>query len=364
VLAMLVAGSALLSPVACLAAATGPGSAATDELTQRKLKAEIAQLEHDNAIADGKSGLIARFAPLATILLSAGGLVLAIFKQGADQRAQRAKDLAEQRAQRDKELVERQREREDRRIEEAHRLEDRFAAILGQLGSGTPAVQAGAAASLVTYLQPDHSRFHHQARLAILTNLKLELAEPIRKLLALVYAKSLESGEPVDHFERDLSRAQLAETSLCDVTLCEADLAFANLRNAVLLGSDLFRARGLEVDLEGARLGAGAARAASLIEVRFQGAHCRGADFSGVRLINAHLQEADLREARFYGASLQAAHLERADLRGAHFQQADIADTYFLEATIDDAALRTLARTRNRDKAHFDPAVRVRLDAL
>ena len=379
---MLVAGSALLSPVACLAAATGPRSAATDELTERKLKAEVDKLEHDNAVADGTSGLIARFAPLATILVSAGGLILAIFKQGADQRAQRAKDLADeraqrekelaertkdlaaQRAQREKELAERRREREDRRIEEEHRLEDRFAAILAQLGSTAPAVQAGAAASLVTYLQPEYSRFHHQARLAVLTNLKLELPEPIRKLLALVYAQSLESGVPVDQLERDLSRAQLAETSLCDVKLCEADLAFANLTNAVLLGSDLYRAKGYGVNLEGARLGAGAARPAWLIEVRFQAARCRAADFSGVLLINAHLREADLRDARFYGASLQAAHLERADLRGAHFQQADIADTYFLGANIDDAALRTLARARNRDRAHFDPAVRVALDAL
>lgn len=371
-LAIAVAAAPALGPSACLAAAdpSAPATPASRALAERKLAAEVAKLEHENAVADGFSGLMARYAALLTALVAAGGLAATIFRQTSELRAQRLHEARERENEqaareheREKDLADRERELEYRLAEQERRLEDRFAAILGEMGSVSPAIQAGAAASLVTYLEPGRERFHHQTRLAVLTNLKLELAEPIRKLLALVYGLSLESGAPVDRYERDLSHAKLAETSLCDVNLREADLAHADLTNTVLLGSNLYRAKGIEVVLEGARLGAGPARAASLIEVRFRRAQCRGADFSGVCLVNAHLQEADLREARFYGASLQAAHLEGADLRGARFQQADIADTYFRGAILDDDALYTLVRARNREKAHFDPAAQAVLDA-
>jgi len=338
---------------AAIAAADDLRSQPKAELERLKLAAEVAKLRHDNAVAEGLSGALLRFAPFLTILVAAGGLGATIAKQASEQRSQRRDDLEE-----------RKKERDDRRLEAHRRLEDRFAAILSELGSAAPATQAGAAASLVTYLEPEHREFHHQARLAVLTNLKLDHIEPIRKLLAQVYGMSLESGAPVDRFERDLSRAKLAETSLCDIDLREADLAFADLTNATLLGSDLYRARGFGVILEGARLGAGPARAASLIEVRFKRARCQGADFSGARLINAHLQEADLRGARFFGATLQAAHLEKADLRGARFQDANLADTYFHGAILDVATVRTIARAVNWRKAHFDSEVKAALVAL
>lgn len=286
------------------------------------------------------------YAPLITALVAVGGLGATFWKQMSDQNSQRTRD------------------RKQRKTESKRRLEDRFATILTELGSEATGIKAGAAASLVTYLEPQHSRFHHQVRLAVLTNLKFPQEEPIRKLLARVYVQALRSEEPINQFERDLSRAQLANTDFSAVDLPEADLAFANLRDSNLLGSNLARARGWKVVLEGSRLCPAEGRAMHLNDVRFKGALCYRADFSGAVLVNAHLELADLRDARFYGARLQAAHLEEAKLHGAQFQQANLADAYFFGAEFDGACMRSITRAVNWRKGHFDPEVRLELERL
>ena len=334
--------------LACCWPCTGAALGATDdlstkseqELTRLKLVEEVEKLERENDEADGLSGFLVGIAPFVTALVAVGGLLATFWKQNSDQRGQRERDRREARAER------------------GRRLEDRFAAILTELGAESPFTKAGAAASLVTYLQPRHRRFHHQVRLAVLTNLKLDHDEPIRKLLARVYATAVSSEEPLDMFELDLSRAKLKNADLSGLALREADLAFADLTDALLLGTDLYRARGVKVCLEGARLGARAGRPASLIEVRFRQARCQNAVFSEALLVNAHLEEADLRGASFVRARLQAAHLERALLEGAHFEQANLADTYFVDAELDYVALRSIRRAFNWRKAHFDPATR------
>ena len=336
-----------LTAAACDAAAEPAlRTQSKQELERLKLAEETAKLRHENDRATGWSGFFTSYAPFLTALAAVGGLLATIRKQSSDQSEQRRRD------------------REQRETESERRREDRFAAILSDLGSERVATKAGAAASLVTYLQAEHRRFHHQVRVAVLTNLKLDHEEPIRKLLARVYVTALRSDAPVDQFERDLSRAKLANTDLTGVDLREADMAFADLRHCALAGADLTRARGLEVTLEGARLGSERGRPVSLIEVRFRGAHCDGADFSGARLVNAHLQEAELRDARFYGSRLQAAHLEQAKLTGARFQRANISDAYFHGAEFDLPALRSITRSFGWRKAHFDPDVRATLERL
>jgi uncharacterized protein YjbI with pentapeptide repeats len=317
-----------------------------DMLERQKLRQEVEKLKHDNDAVGGASGFFSRYAAFITALVAVGGLLATFLKQSAEQSAQRRRDL------------------DQREVESVRRLEDRFAAILNDLGSTAVPTQAGAASSLVTYLRPEHERFHHQVRVAVLTNLKVDHDEPIRKLLARVYKEALGAGEPADSFERDLSRAKLANTDLSGLELREADLGFADLRNSSLVGCDLYRARGIEVNLDGARVCAVDNRVTSLIEVRFRDARCRGADFSGTRIINAHFEGADLRGARFFQARLQAAHFEWAKLQGAQFQSANLNDAYFYDAEFDAAALHTIVRAFNWRNAHFDWLIFDMLDKL
>jgi uncharacterized protein YjbI with pentapeptide repeats len=324
-----------------LAAVTPPASVAAPlpskgVLERQKLQEEILKLKQDREQASGVSGFFSRYAAFLTALVAAGGLLATIWKQSSDQSTQRQRDI------------------DQRRVEAERRLEDRFATILNDLGSTAIPTQAGAASSLVTYLRPTHKRFHHQVRVAVLTNLKIDHDEPIRKLLARVYKEAVSIGDPADAFERDLSRAKLENTDLSGLDLREADLAFAELRNSTLVGCDFYRARGIRVNLAGARAGALRGRITSLIEVRFHQAASRAADFSGALMINAHLEGADLRDARFYQARLQAAHLEEARLYGAFFQAANLDDTYFYGAELDERALRTIVRAFNWRNAHFD----------
>lgn len=343
----------LAGPSAGIAASVDPPpSPAKEKLELQKLGEEVKKLEGENEGEDFWD-LVARFAPLITALVAVAGVILAVLKQIGDQNTQRAQD----RAQREAEIQQRETENE-------RRLEDRFAAILTELAGEKAPSKASAAAAIVTYLEPQHARFHHQVRVAVLTNLKLEQDEPIRKLLARVYVEALRSGQEINAFERDLSRAKLANTDLAHLQLAEADLAFADLRDSNLGGCDLFRARGHKVVLDGARLCADQGRKPRLIEVRFKQASCQDTDFSGALLVNAHMKEADLNGAKFYGCRLQAAHLEGADLSGARFEQANLADTYFTGATIDADCAKSISRAVHWRQAHFDPWVREEIQTL
>lgn len=337
-----------LGPISLVAAAPTAATAelpAKDELERQKLNEEVRKLKHGNRIAEGFSGILSRYATLVTAAAAAGGLIFTILKQSSDRRAERERDAAA------------------RATESEQRLEDRFAAILSELGETATAKQAGAAASLVSYLRPEHKRFHHQVRIAVLTNLKVDHEEPIRKLLARVYKEALTSGEAADGFERDLSRAKLGNTDLSGLELREADLGFADLSHSTLVGCDLYRARGYKVKLEDARASSDD-RVTSLIEVRFHQAECDRADFSGTLMINAHLAGAKLNGVHFHGTRLQAAHLEDALLIGAQFQGADVNDTYFYGAHLDDVAILSLFRAFNWRNAHFDHHVESRLQQL
>ena len=304
------------------------------------------KLKEDNRTSEGFSGIFARYAALVTAAVAAAGLIFTVLKHSSDRRAERGREITA------------------RETESEQRLEDRFAAILSELGETATAKQAGAAASLVSYLTSDHQRFHHQVRIAVLTNLKVGHAEPIRKLLARVYREALTTGDSADGFERDLSRADLRNTDLSGLELREADLGFADLRRSTLVGCDLYRARGYGVKLGRARVCTVDKSITSLIEVRFHEAECDRADFSGARMINAHLNGAKLNGVLFYGARLQAAHLEGASLIGARFEAADVNDTYFYGARLDDVAIHSLSRSLNWRNAHFDSQVEARLQRL
>jgi uncharacterized protein YjbI with pentapeptide repeats len=311
------------------------------KLEAEKLRERVQKLKRENAPGDLGDDVL-KYAPLVTALIALLGVVLTVWKL----------------------LVQRSTEIKQRDSEAKRRVEDQFAANLAQLGADGTAEKAGAAASIVTYLAPSYKSFHHQVRVAVLTNLKLPQEEPVRKLLARVYVEAMHSDQEIDQFERDLSNAKLGNTDLRDLELKEADLAFADLHNSDLAGCNLFRARGHSVNLGRARICADGGDPPSLIEVRFKDAKCRKADFSGAILVNAHMKGADLRRATFYGCHLQAAHFEGADLTEARFHQADLADTHFTGATLDRVCKKSISRALRWRKAHFDPGVKAEIEAL
>jgi uncharacterized protein YjbI with pentapeptide repeats len=90
----------------------------------------------------------------------------------------------------------------------------------------------------------------------------------------------------------------------------------------------------------------------------------QGANLNAARLVSAKLKKADLRGARFQQASLQSAHFENAKLAGARFEQANLNDAFFKGASFDDTALRSILRSANWQKAHFERRTMAKLKEL
>ena len=121
----------------------------------------------------------------------------------------------------------------------------------------------------------------------------------------------------------------------------------------------MFRAKGWKVNLENARLSGAILQEARLMKARLRNTH-----FHGAILISANLKKADLRGARFQRARLQSAHFDKAVVLGAGFEDANLKDTFFLGTRFDNASLKSILRARNWEKAHFDFAVKQKLDDL
>lgn len=350
--ALVVAAACCVVAAQPAAGQTNPCSSPTRTLANAKLCEEIRKLQLENAGSTGWRGSLTEVAGLAGVLSAVGafvGVLLTFRSQRRQQAQQRVADHD-------------QREAESQRL-----LDARFSSILGDLGAKSEAVQAGAAVSLLGFVDALHledeprAAFNHRARLAALANLKVSHTPTICKLLTRVLEAALRTSEPLEPAERDLSHAFLPRADLSELDLTSADVAFADLHEANLTNATLYRARGREADLTGARV---CGKDTDLREIRFRKASAERADFRESNLRAAHLEEAILNGAKFQQARLQSAHLDNAELTGASFQQANLNDTYFTGATLDDATLQSITRGVNWQKAHFSPADKERLDAL
>ena len=357
--------------------AAASGTTSTVSLSDRKLEAEIAKLEAEteNALDDPGwfSENAALIAALLTGLAAAGGLVLTLSRQieesarqrDAD-RSQRQRELQQRRDERRREDEARERERIQRDTESRRHLEERFSSLLTDLGSDRGAVQAGAAVSLLSFLRSAQGEFREQVRLVALANLKVAHPEPVRKILLGVFEQAIRLAPPGDR-ERDLSGADLTGADLSGVDFEGADLDDTTLVGAGLENAVLRRAHGTGVRLESAQI---CGSDTDLHAAELRNASAPNANFNEATLTATHLVDGDFRGARFQRAKLQAAHLEGSDLSGARFQQADLRDTYFFNrrrsktATLDEEALATIVRAYNWEAAHFEPAVKKRLDEL
>jgi uncharacterized protein YjbI with pentapeptide repeats len=150
----------------------------------------------------------------------------------------------------------------------------------------------------------------------------------------------------------DLHGLDIEDVPFQGVRLCltGTDLAAARLRNVQLRRADAERVVLADAGCEATNFG----------EARLDRTRCDGAARFGA----AYLRDASCVDANFRGARLQSAHCERTDFAQADFTAADVNDTYFLGAHFDPAALATLARAKNVDKAHFDDDVPAALDSL
>jgi hypothetical protein len=141
---------------------------------------------------------------------------------------------------------------------------------------------------------------------------------------------SLAAGEALSG--RDLSGLDLSDLDFTGRVLDGANLRAATLTRAVfcrasLVGANLQRAIGVDVDLGDADL-----RGADLQKARF----CR-ASFEGAGLRDVLASKADFTQGRFARADLRGASLRGATLKGARFEDAKLDDTDLRNADLEGA---------------------------
>jgi uncharacterized protein YjbI with pentapeptide repeats len=344
---------------ACAFAASSPSLAAPPSATRaklenEKLRQEVLKLKHENGTWSRVIGAVPPYGALITAIVAIGGVLLALQGQTNEKRRER-----------------------QRKIDEAARhREERFEGTVGSLGSARLGEQTSAAVAITTFVEPEYAEFRERVREVVLGHLKLlgvrkdEGSRVVNGLLVGSLARTLREigAGDAEQPEINLARTSLRRIDLSGLALPKADIAYADLTGANLIGSDFYRARGIEAILDGVRCGDWT----NLEEARLKGASAVRALFHKTRLISVHLEEAVLERAEFYNSRLNTAHFENASLTGAKFADATVIETVFTGAditgadfrgaTFDEAALKSIVRAHNWRGALFDRRVRAKLD--
>ena len=154
----------------------------------------------------------------------------------------------------------------------------------------------------------------------------------------LVVDKDVTPGEPTLKLRgRDLRYARLDRSDLHQADMTSADLSEASLNGTDLRGVWLNCADLNELILSENRKIAlcAAAREASFVRARLDGAHLTGTDLSGAHFDEAQIDGADLSFAHLTSASFSSAHLDKTDMTGGiHAEGAN-----FLLASLQGADL-------------------------
>jgi uncharacterized protein YjbI with pentapeptide repeats len=322
-----------------------------------KLEAEIAKLRAETDKLEGDNDLIARLPEYGAVLAAGaalGGLFLSLGQHRSDRRKDRS-DAANQA----------ERDRQDRLDADTRRFDEQFTQIVENLTSENPAVRASAAASIRTFLKPEHERFHEQVVTLLSANLKFPRRDVTDRIIGGAYAQALQ-----DHKD-DLASLcgpggpDLLEATLRRVDLSGLDLSGCDMYRADLHGTNFEEARLVKVRAREADLSSAALTKADLEAAQMQRANLEDARLRGARLISTKLQDAKAQHAAFEGAALQEANFDGADLRAAAFRDADLNNTFFRGTVFDEPALRSIvADAKNWQKANFDPDVRERLESM
>ena len=261
---------AVLSPAPIAAAVQA--STTTTPLEQEMLRQEITKLRLENAKlqkessdADSLRQNLLAWAPFATTLLAAAGVI-----------GTAAKGMQGLRRQREQDHEQRERELEQRKIENERRFGELFAEAVANLGSDNLSVRLSGAVALQSFLRPHWSPFYDQVLAVVQANLTAEHDPRVNRILVRTFSTALRLHEKKGEQEEelDLTNCQMPRVNLTGRDLRGADLAFATLTNATLIRANLFRAKGFQVKLEGAVLSD-----AILQEVRWHNGTCAGARF-------------------------------------------------------------------------------------
>ncbi|GAG71227.1 unnamed protein product, partial [marine sediment metagenome] len=197
------------------------------ELQNEKLRQDILKLRLENKKISSFLEPFSSYGTLITALVAITGVIVTIWRQIAQQEADR-----------------RQRENESLR-----RLDEKFTSIVANLCSKNEAIQVSAAVSIISFLRPEYEAFHDQVFMVLNANLKLQHSKSLNKLLIKGFEKAiriqLQSVKKKDkHFELDLSGSNLYRVDLSGLDLSQADIAFSKLRGANLTKTNLYRVKG------------------------------------------------------------------------------------------------------------------------
>lgn len=324
-----------------------------EQLELAKLRQEIKKLEIENKKLRNEWDTIIGLAPFLTSVVALLGVFITLWKHLSEQSRQRNLD---------------RKNLEDDRI---RRFNEKFNAVVENLGSESPAIQASAAVSIQTFLKPVYSEFHDQVFMILLANLKVQHSDVIRQLLTagfetairlkseLVAAENEQIEEKDEKIILDLSGCALDRANLAKINLGWANLRGTSLQHANLKEACLIRVRG-----DGANLEFLNGTGSNFEKARLKGANLRGARFRAANLKWVHLEEANLSNCRFEQALLQGAHLEKSVLNGTHFEQANLNNVFFLGAKLDITSMTSIVKAYNWRKAHFDSEIREKIEKI
>jgi uncharacterized protein YjbI with pentapeptide repeats len=321
-----------------------------------KRAAEVAKLRAETDKLKGDNSLLARLPGYGAVLaagVALGGLFLTLRQQRSDRR--KDKEAAD---------TQRDRDRDERDDAATRRFDAQFTQIVANLTSTTPAVRASAAASIRTFLKPEHKRFHEQVVTLLSANLKFPRGDVTDRIVGDAYARALR-----DHADElpnlfgpdgpDLLEATLQRADLSGLDLSGCDLFRAKLHGTDFARTRLVKARAREADFSSAGL-----VGADLEAAHMERANLTHARLGGARLVSTKLQDAHAEHAAFDGASLQEANFDGADLRASTFRGADVNNAFFRGTRFDEPALSSIVEADNWRKANLDPDVRSRLEEL
>lgn len=353
-----------------LAAVAPSPSPSKEELERLKLEQEIVKLENENEQATSAWSWVLQLAPLVTVLVGVVTVALAFWKQSHDLVLSR--NAAEETAIKARDELARQKKTDAEAAEKIRlgRFDESLSRISAQLASENRGLALNGAAALGIFTKPLYADLHVDLLTIVLANLKQSperaVADLLRTHLASVLASIFKGPARSDlPTTVDLSHLDLYQLDIEGLRFppeTAVDLAFSTLKAANFTEIVMKRARGYDITLDSARFSRSV-----LDESRFNHAKANKTpvNFHEASLISATFDDSQLPRAEFQRARLQGAKFRRADLRGARFEAATMADAYFQGAMLDEAALRSIAKSAGDWRAaHFDAAVRQRLQQI
>ena len=325
------------------------------QLNIEKITLENKKLKDEIKILNSNYEELTKLAPFLTSIVALIGVFITIWKHITE--TSRLRKI-------DKEQLEAEKQRQ---------FDDKFNNIIECIGSSNVSVKAGAVISLQTFLKAEYNEFHNQVYSVIAANLKLDNDGVTQGLLVNLFEKaigiesirvgSVNSKIPDENKQEKIS-IDLSGINIKNAILINLNLSWSNFRYAILISTNLKDSILMRINAENSDL-----RNAQWIHVDMEKAILNNANLQNACLANSNLQwchfkKVFARRTQFQQAKLQSTLFNGADLKGASFEQADINNAVFKKAIFDNRALRSIVKSFNWRKAHFDNDVLEQLEQI